>query len=137
MKIILTNTPSIDDIEEIRRGLIAYNLQFIDPTLFDDLAVFANAPSGEKLAGLTGSTIGNWLNIQYLWVSENQRHSGLGSRLLNAAEQEARARGCLHALVDTYSFQARPFYERHGYQLLMTLERYPQDHQKYYLTKAL
>lgn len=137
MNITVTDAPSDADIAELKNGLIAYNRQFIDPALFKPLAVFATAPAGEKRAGISGFTAGNWLNIAFLWVAEDQRHSGLGSQLIKIAEQEARARGCQYALVDTYSFQARPFYEKHGYRLQMVLEQYPLEHQKYYLTKTL
>ena len=49
---------------------------------------------GRKLAGLTGETFGNWLCIRYLFVSEQLRGQGIGGKLLQAAEEEARKRGC-------------------------------------------
>jgi hypothetical protein len=52
-------------------------------------------------------------------------------------EQEAKRLGCKHAHVDTYSFEARPFYERRGYELFATLEDYPKGHRKHFLKKAL
>jgi GNAT superfamily N-acetyltransferase len=56
---------------------------------------------------------------------------------MQAAEQEARDRGCRFAQVDTASFQARPFYEKLGYTLRFSLDNYPRHHQRHYLTKAL
>lgn len=137
MNIIVTDTPSAAEIEELRQNLVIYNSQYFDTSSLKALAVFITNSSGEKIAGISGSTLGRWLSIHYLWVSSNQRHSGLGSKLIKTAEKEALSRGCQYAQVDTYSFQARPFYERQGYQLQMTLEQCPVEHQKYYLTKML
>ncbi|MGL4930048.1 MAG: GNAT family N-acetyltransferase, partial [Plesiomonas sp.] len=38
---------------------------------------------------------------------------------------------------DTFSFQARPFYEKQGYRSVMTLTDSPIHHERYYLTKTL
>ncbi|MDP3936617.1 MAG: hypothetical protein Q8R92_00595 [Deltaproteobacteria bacterium] len=46
-------------------------------------------------------------------------------------------RRCAHAHLDTFSYQARPFYERHGYTLFATLDDYPPGHKRYFLRKAL
>ncbi|MDR8247835.1 GNAT family N-acetyltransferase, partial [Acinetobacter baumannii] len=81
---------------------------------------------------------GNWLCIEYLWVSETTRGRGLGSELMQEAEQQAQAQGCSHLLVDTFSFQALPFYQKLGYQLQMSLPDFPHaGMQRHYLSKAL
>ena len=56
--------------------------------------------------GLIAKRKGNWLCIEYLWVSEATRGRGLGSELMQEAEQQAQAQGCSHLLVDTFSFGA-------------------------------
>ena len=54
------------------------------------------------------------------------------------AEQQAQAQGCSHLLVDTFSFQALPFYQKLGYQLQMSLPDFPHaGMQRHYLSKAL
>jgi hypothetical protein len=77
------------------------------------------------LAGLTGETFGNWLCIQFLFVSKQFRVKGIRSKLLEAAEKEAMRRGCKYAFVDTFSFQALAFYKKHGYREVFSLEEYP------------
>lgn len=50
----------------------------------------------------------------------------------------AQAQGCSHLLVDTFSFQALPFYQKLGYQLQMSLPDFPHaGMQRHYLSKAL
>ncbi|HEM8707184.1 TPA: GNAT family N-acetyltransferase [Enterobacter hormaechei] len=64
--------------------------------------------------------------------------NGRGKPAIKTAEEEARRKGCRHALVDTVSFQARPFYEKQGYQVQMSLQDYPyQGMQRHYLSKNL
>ena len=90
------------------------------------------------LGGLIGVRKGDWLNIDFLWVSDRVRGTCVGSQLIKTAEEEARRKGCSHALVDTVSFQARPFYEKQGYQVQMSLQDYPyQGMQRHYLTRDL
>lgn len=137
MEAIVTATPTPEDLAEVRAGLIAYNARYIAAGDVKDIGVFICGPEGEKVGGLTGSTAGNWLRIDMLWVSDALRGQGAGSKLIKAAEEEARLRGCLYAQVDTASFQARPFYEKMGYSVKFMLDNYPRVHQRFYLTKTL
>lgn len=137
MELTVTHAPTPEDLAEVRAGLFAYNAGHIDIGEIKDIGVFIHGPSGEKLGGLTGSTSGNWLRIDMLWVGETLRGQGAGSKLIRAAEDEARKRGCQYAQVDTASFQARPFYEKMGFTVQFVLENYPRVHQRIYLTKTL
>jgi ribosomal protein S18 acetylase RimI-like enzyme len=56
--------------------------------------------------------------------------------MLLQAEQEAKARGCRGVWLDTYSFQARGFYERLGYAVFGTLDDYPPGQSRIFLHKA-
>lgn len=133
----ITDKVTTQDLDEVRLGLTAFNSKYINIDEIRSIGVFIRDDQGRKLAGLTGSTAGNWLRIDMLWVSEALRGQGAGSKLMQAAEQEARDRGCRFAQVDTASFQARPFYEKLGYTLGFSLDNYPRHHQRHYLTKAL
>ncbi len=70
---------------------------------------------GELVAGLSGWTWGTCAGIAMVWVREDARRSGLGARMLEAAESVARDRGCRQVLVSSFTFQAPDFYARHGY----------------------
>jgi GNAT superfamily N-acetyltransferase len=70
---------------------------------------------GDLVAGLSGWTWGTCAGIGMVWVREADRRDGWGARLLAAAEQEARDRGCRQVLVSSFTFQAPAFYARHGY----------------------
>jgi GNAT superfamily N-acetyltransferase len=92
---------------------------------------------GEIVAGVLGHLWGGWLQVNVLWVAEDARGRGYGTRLMESAESYARSKGAIGATLETHSFQARPFYERLGYEVFSTLEGYPFGHAKYYLRKAL
>lgn len=139
MHLSITHKVTPDEKEELLTGLRAFNSRFLDMATFsNDIGVYVRNDEGVMLGGLIGTRKGEWLNIDYLWVSDEVRGSGVGSQLIKAAEDDARRLGCRHSLVDTASFQARPFYEKQGYQLLMSIQDYPhQGMQRHYLTKPL
>jgi GNAT superfamily N-acetyltransferase len=89
------------------------------------------------LGGLLGNIWGGWLHVTHLWVAAPVRNRGNGTRLLRAAEQYAVERGCFASTLETASFEARPFYEKYGYEVFAALEDYPPGHTKFYLRKRL
>lgn len=139
MHLNITDSVTLQEKDELLTGLRAYNAKFLDLATFSgDVGVYVRDEQGKMLGGLIGVRKGDWLNIDFLWVSDSVRGTGVGSRIISAAEEKARRKGCRHALVDTASFQARPFYEKQGYRLQMSLQDYPyQGMQRHYLTKAL
>ena len=93
----ITGDGNEQDIQEIHKMLKGYNLMHREVSQSVPIGVFLEDGTGRKLAGLTGETFGNWLCIQYLFVSEALRGQGIGSKLLEAAEREAGQRGCKYA----------------------------------------
>jgi GNAT superfamily N-acetyltransferase len=77
------------------------------------------------------------LCIDALWVQEGFRHAGLGSKLLAETEKTAREYGCHLIHVDSFDFQAKDFYMKHGYVIYGVLDDCPQGHKRYYLKKML
>jgi hypothetical protein len=53
------------------------------------------------------------------------------------AETEARKRGARLACVMTFSWQARPFYEKQGYEVFAELPYQNGAHMLYWLKKSL
>ena len=92
---------------------------------------------GSMIAGIAGWTWAGACEITQFWVSEDVRGNGIGKKLLEAAEEEARRNACSTILVRTYSFQAPSFYEKHGYGVEHAVENFPHGHRYYILTKAL
>jgi ribosomal protein S18 acetylase RimI-like enzyme len=99
------------------------------------LDLWIRDPHGELVGGLAATTYWGWLDIDDLWISEELRHRGFGSLLLDRAEGEARQRGCRWCMLTTFSFQARGFYELHGYRVVGSQEDYPPGQVYYWLRK--
>ena len=133
----ITDDADAQDIGEIYELLKAYNLRHREASANVPLGIYLEDAQKKKLAGLTGETFGNWLCIQFLFVRESCRGKGIGRKLLEAAEAEARQRGCKYAFVNTFSFQAPAFYKKHGYQEVFTLEEYPYTGKRHDYTKQL
>ena len=134
IEIETSDTPAAQDTKFLYRQLDGFNEAQTGPTTIRPLAVFARRGT-QIVAGLFAFTLWNWLEIRHLWVAEALRHQGLGRHLMLAAEREARLRGCDHAHVDTFTFQAVPFYERLGYSVFGRMEDYPAGHARVFLVK--
>ena len=136
---ILETTDNVEeqDCKVIYEGLLAYNLERLEDKNLQDIGLYAKDENGTIVAGLIGSTHGNWFFVKYLWVSEPLRGKSVGSSILRQAEEKAKQRGCNYVFLDTFSFQAPDFYEKHGYQQVFVLEDYPLTGKRYYFTKRL
>ena len=118
-------------------NLDAYNIAATGVSTWHPVDFFLKNGRGEWLGGLMGELWGGWLYVRILWVAEDARGRGNGTRLLRTAEEYAIERGCVAATLETMSFQARPFYEKLGYEVFAALEDLPPGHTKYYLRKQL
>jgi ribosomal protein S18 acetylase RimI-like enzyme len=106
---------SPEDASALRDALHAFNYA---KTGFSDgrtLACYVRESDGTLAAGIDGFSWGGYARIEYLWVAESERRRGLGSALVRAVIEEARARGCATVAVSSHTFQAPAFYEGLGF----------------------
>lgn len=101
------------------------------------IRIFLHDQANKTIGGVVGELFGGWVYISLLWVDENYRNRGFGADLLSRLEGAALQLGCRNAHLDTYSYEARPFYERAGYEVFARLDDYPPRHCKYFLKKRL
>lgn len=136
-------TPRIDDqptdaeVAAVLRGLLEFNEAHIGPAEELPVRFVVRGARNEVIGGLLGHTRWGWMHIEKLWLSEEARGHGLGTRLMAAAEELATRRGCTGVMLHTFEHQARPFYERLGYRLFGTIEGYPAGTRQHYLYKRL
>ena len=131
--------PFIDETARqfIVNGVDYYNIAATGLPDYFPVNFVLRGERGDVLGGVLGQLWGDWLQVTYLWVAEAARGAGHGARLMKDAEAYARSRGAIGATVETHSFQARPFYERLGYEVVGMLDGYPPGHVKFFLGKAL
>ena len=132
MDVEVTDTPNEADEAFVIAQTHAYNASFTQKDV-RRLCVFARDANGSIIGGLTGKTYWHYLEVAFLWVSETHRRAGHATKLLQAAESEARRRGCKHALLDTYGFQALGFYQKNGYKEFGRLTGFSGQHDRHYL----
>jgi len=133
----IETSPSPEDEQEVWGGLHRHNEHYL-PSVGDvTFAVFLRGSGDMILGGVLAKAGRGWLHIRTLWVDPIVRRHGYGARLVAMAEAKARRLGCHGAYLDTFSYQARPFYERCGYEVFGTLDNYPQGHQRFFMRKAL
>ena len=133
----ITESLTDTEINELHAGIAAADPGGIAPRRFEPLRLGIHDDDRRLIAGLNGGTAWSWLQIYGLWVAGEYRGQDLGYRLLRTAEEIAVARGCYHASLSTFGFQARGFYVRCGYTVYGQLEGYPAGHTHFHLRKAL
>ncbi|MBB4052987.1 GNAT superfamily N-acetyltransferase [Devosia subaequoris] len=133
----VTDTPRAEDLDLLGTSLASFNEYDVGPSERTALAVFVRDTDDRIVAGLSGYSAWGWLYVQWLWVAEGQRGGGLAGRLLEAAEDEARARGCHGAYIDTFNPKALRTYQRAGYTVFGTLPDFPKGRTRSFLSKLL
>lgn len=136
-KLEVTDRPDAADLATVGNNLAAFNDADVGPSERRALAVFVRDEADSVVAGISGYTAWGWLYVQWLWVDESLRGEGLAGRMLQAAEDEARARGCHGALIDTFSPVAEKAYRRAGYEVFGTLTDFPIGRNRSFLQKRL
>ena len=135
--LLIETQPTRQEIDFLENQINTYNVAHTGISDGCLLACFVRDDQGQVVAGLYGWTWGGCCEIRDLWVHADLRGQGIGTRLLQAAEQEAVRRGCTLIVLDTHSFQAPGFYQKRGYEIVGVVEGYPRQHQKLYLKKRL
>ncbi len=141
MKIELTTCPSEEDAKKISQGLIEFNHKMVKDLEPEEdaisFSIFARDDNGKITGGLRATCFWNTLHIELLWISDEERGRGTGSILVKKAESFAKKHGFEQALLESTSWQAKPFYEKLGYKLIATIPQYPKGHVCHFLTKKL
>lgn len=135
--LVVTDAPD----PAIRDGLLRSLRDFTDarvgPGKFATLSVLLRDAAGEIIGGLWGRIGRGWLFVELLGLPPEARGQGMGTRIMTMAMDEARRRGCIGVWLDTFSFQARPFYERLGFTVFGEIKDYPTGHSRYFLERRL
>lgn len=138
MEIALKTTYTAEDVDAVRLGLIEANRKNsgreagYHPFVFHILD-----DTGTPVGGATGHGSFDWVFVELLFVPEHLRGQGWGKRLMQQIEAFARERGLVGVWLDTFSFQARPFYESLGYSVFGTLDGHPIGGARFFMSKRL
>ena len=97
-------------------------MEYVDGYNVRALNVFINE-KGIIIGGLIGLTYWNWLYIDSLWVDIKHRGKGIGTKILETAEQEARLRGCIGIYSQRFYDYSAPIAHNTAYPTLRGTSR--------------
>ena len=117
------------------RELVAYNDQHGPLENWQYVGFYALGENGQLVGGIQGNFEWDWLHITHLWVGS--RGQGLGRQLMKAAEGFAKQHGKRGLFLDTFEFQARPFYERLGFTVIGKIENAAGSNTRYFMAKHI
>ncbi len=134
---LLPGEPTAEERDQVLRLLLDFNGQHTGHLIErPDLGILLRDPdTAEIVGGLYARDEYNWLFIKYLIVPEALRGKGLGAELMREAERIARERRCLGIFLDTFDFQAKPFYLKLGFEQFGELEGDLHTPRRFFLKK--
>jgi GNAT superfamily N-acetyltransferase len=137
MSVEVVATPGEAEREAILRILSAHNDAAVGPTGRRQVAIVVRDDADTVTGGLWGKIGYRWLFVEFLAVSPALKGQGIGRDLMQRAEALAREAGCIGIWLDTFSFQARGFYEKLGFAHFGTIEDFPPGHERFFLSKRI
>lgn len=129
-----------EGIIKIVDGINQYNLDRVSALsdIWTPLEYIAKNENDEEIGGiLAGMGYWNGLEINILWVKDEYRKMGIGTKILKYVENLAREKGATISMLDTFDFQAEEFYLKNGYKSIGEIQDFPKGHKRIYFSKRL
>ncbi|HEX5378400.1 MAG TPA: GNAT family N-acetyltransferase [Phenylobacterium sp.] len=118
--------------------LKAFNVKMVGDCESRTFSLLLRDPDSDAvMGGLWARSLWGSFYVDMLVAPEGHRGSGLGRDLMTQAEAEARARGCQTMWLDTFAFQARPFYEKLGFRVFGQIDGAKPAFPRYFMVKDL
>ncbi|MGM0167587.1 hypothetical protein IGI39_002571 [Enterococcus sp. AZ135] len=114
--------------------------QFVDtlPEADEKTLAFGAWVDNRLAGGVVGKKQYDTLHISLLGVDDAYQKLGVGSKLMQAIEEQALKENVLSITLTTKAYQALGFYLKHGYEVFGELEDVPMiGTTKYYLVKRI
>ena len=137
LRIERSQNPTDEERQAILLPLRSYNAAKAGVSTQEPVALLVRDESGEILGGLYGRVFYQWMYIDLLSVPEQARGQGMGTKLMQMAEDLAREKECIGIWLDTFDFQAPEFYRKLGYSELGQIADYPPGHKRFFFQKRL
>ena len=129
--------PQEHEFSALKAGLTQFNELHTGPVFREKISSFVKDESGNIVGGILGEINWHWMHIQGLWVGDNIRDKGWGSKLLSTIEEYAISQHIFNIRLETTTFQALDFYIKAGYCVFGELPDMPKGYTSYFLHKQL
>jgi GNAT superfamily N-acetyltransferase len=100
-----------------------------------DLCFYLVDENDKFMGGLKGYFEGDWMYVSDLLAV--RRNKGDGGKLMEHAETFARNNQRKGILLYTMAFQARPFYEKLGFEMFAEIPQFAGEYSAYFMKKVL
>ena len=132
LRIEFSPTPTEEERQAILLPLRAYNASKADGAVPEHIALLVRDDNDAILGGLYARLFYQWMFIDLLSVPEQARGQGMGTRLMQMAEELARERKCVGMWLDTFEF-----YKKCGYSEIGHIADYPPGYKHFFFQKRL
>jgi GNAT superfamily N-acetyltransferase len=131
-------TTKLRDVKKvIGKGLTAHNIAAAGPYKDSEFIAVTRDAKGEVRGGFWIEVYYESAFLKWAWTDPKLQRKGVGRAMMAVAEEEAKRRGAVNLWLDTFSFQARPFYEKLGYTVYGTLKMGRPGVERYWMSKDL
>jgi GNAT superfamily N-acetyltransferase len=137
LRIAIEPTPHDEQAKILGTGLDVYNREQAGDYGDSEFVIGVRDEKNVMLGGVLADIYWDAMFLKYVWLDKSLRRQGIGRTLIGACEDEGRRRGCTMAHLDTFSFQARGFYEKLGYSVFGTLEWPHREIKRHFMSKLL
>jgi GNAT superfamily N-acetyltransferase len=129
----------LEQADVIIEGLSDFNRPYFGNKKSKHFAIYLKDEKDEVVGGIIAMMRPGikLLYIDKIWISEPIRKKGYGKKLMLAAEAEGKKHGCTHAQLNTFSFQAEPFYQKLGYVRIGIVHKLYGEHDSIFMRKDL
>lgn len=104
---------------------------------FKEIINFSVNVDGYFVGGASGKIQFGWYHLDQLWLDEKFRMSGIGSEIIRNIEKIAMDKNCFGIKTETWSFQAKDFYQKNGFEIYAKLDDFPPGSTEYHLKKII
>lgn len=136
-EIVYEPSPKSEDVDALGQGVVENARLKKGMKAIESFGFFVKTAQGKVLAGCQGAIYYGCLYTDLLWVSDTLRGQGIGTRLLKAAEQLGKDKGCRMATINTMDWEALELYQKLEYKVDLKREGYDKDSVAYFLSKRL
>lgn len=129
--------PKFEDIQRLNDGIMEQAKKKKGMKQLDFFAFLMRDEDGNIVGGCAGDNMYGGLFVGQLWVQEQLRGMGYGTKLMHSAEALARKSGCNFMAVNTFDWEALGFYKKLGFYVEFERKGFDKNSIFYFLRKEL
>ena len=136
MEVLTIEEPSTEESKPIEDGIMEYGLLQVNGIAPKKWAFHA-IEAGEIVGGATGRVHFSQFYLDNIWVKEEYRSKGIGTKIHEAVVTCAKQCACHRIQLSTLNEKAVRFYTRLNYETLAMIEGYVDGFNLYFMARKI